>query len=737
MRIAVDTGGTFTDCVWVRKGRLEIRKVFSTPRNPAEAVLRGVEEILGGARPATLELHHGTTVGTNALLERSPRFYRGSSRRGGRVALVTTVGFEDVIEIGRQARPQLYNLFVERPPTLVPARLRFGVRERVAADGRVLVALSSAELRRVVQKVARSGAEAVAVCLLFSFLRPAHERRLAARLRKLAINKASKLHLMVCASHEILPEFREYERTSTVVVNAYLLPRMGRYLTLLEEGLRLPKLRDYRGLRRPAGQGRSRRAFPASRTRLRVMQSSGGIISARVAAREPVRTILSGPAGGVVGAQYVASCAGFDRIISFDMGGTSTDVSLVDGAIQTTKEGSVGDLPVAVPMVDVHSVGAGGGSLARFDAGGALRVGPESAGADPGPICYGHGEEPTVTDAHLLLGRLDPEHFLGGEFRLHLDRTRRVFARWREPRSHRGRGRRRSEQFAQGIIAVANATMEKAIRIISVERGHDPRRFTLVAFGGAGGLHACELAGALRIPRVLIPKFPGGLSALGILRADPVKDFSRTVMLAAPMVSGPVPPVAARRPNRAHPNPVQERIAAAFASLEAEALRAMRAEGFSRRSRIRLERALDLRYVGQAFELTVPVPFRRDDFVDAFHRLHEQRYGYADRARPVEIVNVRLRAIGFSEKPELPKGRLGSPGKPANRAIVGVRTAIFSGGREARTPFYDRARLRPGNFFSGPAIIVEYSATTVLPPGWRLQVDAYENLILEPLPGPD
>ncbi len=712
MRIAVDAGGTFTDCVWVRNGRLELRKVFSTPRNPAEAVLRGVEEILEGTRPTALELHHGTTVGTNALLE----------RKEGRVALVTTAGFEDVIEIGRQARPQLYNLFVERPPTLVPVRLRFGVRERVAADGRVLVALSSAELRRVVQKVAQSsrtfGTESVAVCLLFSFLRPAHERRLAASLRQLG--------LMVSASHEILPEFREYERTSTVVVNAYLLPRMGRYLTLLEEGLP----RCYRGLRRQAGRGRSR--APMLSGQVRVMQSSGGIISARVAAREPVRTILSGPAGGVVGAQYVAGCAGFDRIITFDMGGTSTDVSLVDGAIQTTTEGSVGDLPVAVPMVDVHSVGAGGGSLARFDAGGALRVGPESAGADPGPICYGRGNEPTVTDAHLLLGRLDPEHFLGGEFRLDLARTRRVISQWLE-RTPGALGR--LEELAQGILAVANATMEKAIRIISVERGHDPRRFTLVAFGGAGGLHACELAGALGIPRVLIPKFPGGLSALGILRADIVKDFSCTVMLAVTDNAG-----------------TQPQVTAAFVALEAGALRAMRAEGFSRRSRIRLERALDLRYVGQAFELTVPsasLPSirrgglraartsparpRDSDFVAAFHRLHEQRYGYADPARPVEIVNVRLRAIGFSEKPELPKGRLGSPSKPTSDAIVAVRPAIFSGGRQARTHFYDRARLRPGNFVSGPAVIVEYSATSVLPPGWRLQVDAYENLILEPL----
>jgi N-methylhydantoinase A len=399
---------------------------------------------------------------------------------------------------------------------------------------------------------------------------------------------------------------------------------------------------------------------------------------------------------------------------------------LVDGEIQTTNEGSVGDLPVAVPMVDVHSVGAGGGSLARFDAGGALRVGPQSAGADPGPICYGRGMEPTVTDAHLVLGRLHPDYFLGGEFRLDLARTREVISRWLErPDALRGMcGGRGLERFAQGVIAVANATMEKAIRIISVERGHDPRRFTLVAFGGAGGLHACELAVALRIPRVLITKYPGGLSALGILRADPVKDFSRTVMLAVPQGSAK------------WMAPLRERLDVAFAGLEAEALRVMRKEGFCPPGRvgarqIRCERALDLRYVGQAFELTVPLPSKNGDFVDAFHRLHERRYGYADAARPVEIVNVRLRAVVPSEKPELPKAKFIGDRRADRAAIVAVRPVVFSDGCQARTPFYHREWLRPGNRLAGPAVIVEYSATTVLPPGWRLRVDGHENLILE------
>jgi N-methylhydantoinase A len=663
MRIAMDTGGTFTDCVFLRGGRLEILKVPSTPRNPAEAIGNALARIFEpkgslDAVPSRLELVCGTTVGTNAVLE----------RRGGSVALVTTAGFEDVIEIGRQHRPRLYDFFVARPAPLVPRARRLGLRERVGADGKVLTPLTPAECARLVRAVRRTGADCVAVCLLFSYANAAHERRIARAIREAGF--------AVSVSHEILPEFREYERTATTVVNAYLVPVMSRYLGEIE-----------------------RHARPYGRARVRVMQSSGGIVSAGAAARESVRTILSGPAGGVLGGQYVAELAGFSRVITFDMGGTSTDVALLEGGLRITNEASVADLPVAVPMLDIHTVGAGGGSLARFDRAGALRVGPESAGADPGPICYGRGTQPTVTDAHVVLSHLPEEGLLGGTFRLDAARARR----WME----RARGRIRSvELFAQGIVDVANATMEKAIRVISVERGHDPRDYTLVAFGGAGGLHACDLAASLRIPHVLVPKFPGALSALGILRADVVRDYSRTLRLPA-----------------ATSRAVAGALNSEFARLERHGAREMAAEGFLRRQ-LRVERLLDMRYIGQAFELTVPAA---GDFVAAFHRAHERRYGYADSKRPVEVVNVRARIIGLAPKPELPRPRPGS--RDAGAARKRTARAWFAG-RVVPAAVYQRELLRAGNEFPGPAIVAEYSATTLVPPGWRARVDAYENLLL-------
>lgn len=673
--MAIDTGGTFTDCVFVRAGRLEILKVPSTPGNPAQAIAKALEQIYvraqsrAGGTPLrreeeSLDVTCGTTVGTNALLE----------RRGGRVALVTTAGFEDVIEIGRQARPRLYDLFVMRPAPLVPRGWRIGARERVGADGKTLVRLAPKEVASVVRRISRLRPDAVAVCFLFSYANLAHERALGRALRRAGC--------LVSVSHEILPEFREFERTATTVVNAYLAPVMSRYLAEIEHH---------------AWRAAERRA----KAQVRIMQSNGGIVSARVASREPVRTILSGPAGGILGARYVAQLAGFERVISFDMGGTSTDVALLEGELRTTNESVVAELPVAVPMLDIHTVGAGGGSLARFDRAGALRVGPESAGADPGPICYGRGEQPTVTDAHVVLGRIPPGGLLGGAFQLDAGRARRLM--------ERARGKMRSvEAFAQGIVDVANATMEKAIRVISVERGYDPRDYTLVAFGGAGALHACELAAALQMPRVLVPQFPGALSALGILRADVVKDVSLTVRLA-------VNSTAQARRELEH----------RFEGVESGGIREMRAEGFSPRQ-VRIERLLDMRYVGQAYELTVAA---QGDFVATFHRAHEQRYGYADAGRAVEVVNVRARLSGATPKPALPKSRGG--GASARAALMEHR-AVEVAGRRERTAIYDRAKLRAGNRFAGPAVVGEYSATSFVPPGWRGRVDAYENIVLEP-----
>ncbi|MGH9485939.1 MAG: hydantoinase/oxoprolinase family protein, partial [Terriglobales bacterium] len=430
-RISFDTGGTFTDCVWVENGELRVLKLLSTPADPGQAMLHGMASASAGGG----EIRHGTTVGTNALLERT----------GARVAFITTAGFEDTVAIGRQARPDLYRWSNPKPAPLAPEHMRFGVAERTLPDGTILLAPEAAELARVVEAVAATEPQAIAVSLLFSFANPAHERALEKALRPLGVP--------ISLSHRILPEFREYERGATVLLNAYLAPKMGQYLTALAARLRRQ----------------------SSTARLHVMQSSGGITSAAMAAREPVRTILSGPAGGVVGAFQSARRAGFDRILSFDMGGTSTDVALIDrGGLRTTHEAQVMGLPVAVPMLDIHTVGAGGGSLASFDAGGALQVGPASAGADPGPICYGRGERPTVTDANLILGRLDAAGLLGGGMPLDVERARRFLT------AAKG-GVATAAAFADGIVRVAEAAMAKALRVISVERGHDPREFTLVS----------------------------------------------------------------------------------------------------------------------------------------------------------------------------------------------------------------------------------------------------------------
>jgi N-methylhydantoinase A len=678
MRIAIDTGGTFTDCVFVRNGRLQILKLPSTPQNPADAIALALEKILPGQDETDstgVDLVCGTTVGTNALLE----------RRGGRVALVTTAGFEDVLEIGRQARPRLYDLMVKKAEPLVPQSRRFGLAERVDSEGCVLLSPGRREIARVVRAVARSGVKSVAVCLLFSFANPKHERAIASAL--------SAAGFQVSASHKILPEYREFERTSTTVVNAYLVPVMSRYLEEIERHA-------------IAWSGRERKRHGKSGlARVRVMQSNGGILSAQAAAREPVRTILSGPAGGVLGAQYVAGLAGFDRIITFDMGGTSTDVALMDARTQdvlaTTSETIVSDLPVAVPMLDIHTVGAGGGSLARFDRAGALRVGPESSGADPGPICYGRGDKPTVTDANLLLGRIPRTGLLGGAFELDVARTRGLMERARGPM-------RNVEQFAQGILDVANAVMGKAIRVISVERGHDPRDYTLVAFGGAGALHACDLASALEIPRVLVPCFPGALSALGILRADVAKDLSHTIRLEVRSAFQ-----------------FRGKLLKEFATLVREGHAQMHDEGFAPGS-VRIDRTLDMRYAGQSYDLTVPFA---GDYVAAFHRAHEQRYGYSDRSRSCEVANIRARFSGSGPKPDLPKLRIGDS-RP-ERAVIDKTNALFSG-EKYPTAIYDRGKLKVGNRIFGPAIVTEYSATTAIPPLWTGHVDSYGNLILEP-----
>jgi N-methylhydantoinase A len=680
LRIAIDTGGTFTDCVWRDPDTRQLRmlKVFSTPCDPSQAIAEAIRQV---GHDGKFVLLHGTTVGTNTLLE----------RKGARTALITALGFEDAIEIGRQARPKLYDFFFDRVEPLVSKELRFGVNERTASDGKNLTFPTKDDLIALASQVAAQQPQSIAISLLFSFANPENELAVAEALKPLGIP--------LSISHQILPEFREYERTSTVAINAYLQPIMQKYLENLEH--RATESVEERRL--SAAESVDKNAGVLAHNRIFVMQSSGGITSLATAAREPVRTVLSGPAGGVVGAAAAARASGFERVIAFDMGGTSTDVSLVDGTVATANDAQIAGLPIGVPMLDIHTVGAGGGSLARFDAGGVLRVGPESAGADPGPICYGRGTRPTVTDANLLLGRLQPTNFLGGSFTLDLDRTRRITAEWLKQH-----GVTLSlEKFAAGVIRVVNATMEKAIRVVSIERGRDPRQFALVAFGGAGGLHACALAEALSIPRVIIPAMSGALSALGILASDVVKDYSRTVLWR---VAGKVP---ATKLN-------QE-----FAALQKQGAKDFRSEAWP--GKILYHRSVDIRYRGQGYELNIP---STHDLLSAFQREHQRRYGYTYPNRDVELVTLRLRAILRTTTGHVGPDAFVRPSRVKLGSVSPPEGPVLFDGKKLQTKIYSRDSLTLAKKYPGPAIVTEYSATTVIPPGSRFQLDPAANLIV-------
>lgn len=657
MRIGIDTGGTFTDFVFLDRSGLRVWKVPSTPRNPGEAVLQGLREC--GALGAGPDIIHGSTVATNALLE----------RKGARTAFVTTAGFEDILAIGRQTRRELYNILVEKRDLLIPGRLCFGVRERTTADGRVLRRPGAGAIASLAARLKKEDVDSVALCFLHSYVNASNEKAVRDGLRKAGLS--------VSASHRVLCEYREYERAGTTAINAFVAPIMDRYLGGLERELAA--------------------ASPSSR--LSIMQSNGGCLSAAGARAKPASTILSGPAGGAVGAVAVAAAAGFDRVITFDMGGTSTDVSLCEGKLPFTTETVLSDLPLRLPVIDIHTVGSGGGSLARLDAGGALRVGPESAGADPGPACYGRGEELTVTDANLVLGRLDPESLLGGKMRIHPERARAAVARLAR------RAVLAPELLAEGVLSVADTVMERAIRVISVERGYDPRDFALLSFGGAGGMHACSLARRLRIPTVIVPKNAGVLSALGMLLSDVVKDYSRSVLLSGP---------------RAAP----DRLSRLFDPLLTEGRRDLLKEGFAP-ARIRLLRSLDVRYIGQSYEINVPFGPR---FREEFDAAHKRLYGYADPNRAVEAVNVRVKAAGMTDKPDLLKFK--ARRASADEARTGRREMIFDG-KSRRASVYDRRRLEPGCRFSGPALVCDYESTTVIPPDFSARVDGRLNLILD------
>jgi len=692
LRVAIDTGGTFTDCIWVdpKTRRPRMLKVFSTPADPSQAIVDALKQI---TPDNDFILLHGTTVGTNTLLE----------RKGARTALVTTAGFEDAIEIGRQARPKLYDFFFDRIEPLVPKELRFGINERIAADGRIITEPSPEELRALSDQVAAEHPQSLAISLLFSFVNQKNEQAVAETLKPLGAP--------LSISYQILPEFREYERTSTVVINAYLQPVMQHYLENLETRARANADRNELNARRgleeePFRAAKSRKnnwALAPEGPRIFVMQSSGGIAALSSAASEPVRTVLSGPAGGVVGALTTAGASGFENIIAFDMGGTSTDVSLVEGEIKTATDAHIAGLPIGVPMLDIHTVGAGGGSLARFDVAGVLRVGPESAGADPGPICYGRGIQLTVTDANLILGRLQPTKFLGGDFTLDEARTRAVTREWLKKQ----RSNLSLEKFAAGVIRVVNATMEKAIRVVSIERGRDPRHFALVAFGGAGGLHACALAEALGIPHVIIPAFPGALSALGILASDVVKDYSRTIL---------------QRVAREIPH---SRLLREFVALEKLATRDFASEVWQ--GTPRYFRSVDLRYRGQGYELNLPLS---RNLLRAFEQEHHRRYGYTHPNREIELVTLRLRAVLKSDNIPVGTAAPGGSGQVKLARLSPPEAPLVFEGKKHKTKIYAREELIPGRTYRGPAILTEYSATTVIPPGKRFHLDQAGNVLI-------
>jgi len=650
IRLGVDTGGTFTDLVRLDPHGLTVHKVRSTPDDPSRAILSGIAELM--ASDPVSEVIHGSTVATNAVLE----------RKGARVAMVTTKGFEDVLAIGRQTRSELYNFQVRGIRPMIDAGLTFGLAERLDCHGNVLEALQPQDLEDLTEKLHQAKVECVAVCLLHSYANPLHEQQVAGHLERAGF--------AVSSSHSILPEYREYERWSTTVVNAYVTPLVSRYLTTLEQGL--------------AG------------TRLHIMQSNGGSISAAQARSSAVRTILSGPAAGAIGAQAVARASGFDRVILFDMGGTSTDVSLIDGQLGTTNESTIGDFPVRLPVLDIHSVGAGGGSIAYVDSGGSLRVGPRSAGANPGPVCYGKGEELTVTDANLLLGRLDPKYFLGGRMQLDVECTSK-FAK-----AFANKLQITPTRLAEGIVQIANSNMERAIRAVSVQRGYDPREFALLAFGGAGGMHACEIADTLEIGTVIVPEHGGVLSALGMLLADVRKDYSQTILKLSNVITF---------------SDLQQYLAPLVQRAQAD----LAGEGFEPRN-IVIECSLDMRYQGQAYEINVLLT---PAFNEEFSRQHNRLYGYSNISRITEVVNVRVNTAGITRKHTFPSPQ--ATRQPLPPPVI-TRSARFAG-HSWETAIYHRETLLPGMEGQGPAIITSGQSTVVITPDYRFRIDGVGTLI--------
>ncbi len=690
-RLGIDIGGTFTDATLIDEetGQIRIGKISSTPKDPSVGFIEATHRILreNNVSPADVSyVVHGTTVATNAIIE-------------GKVAaagFITTEGFRDMLEIARQIRPVLYDLQFEKPKPLVPRYLCFGVPERLDARGQVLTPLDEAAVAQVAGQLRREGVEAIAVCLLHAYANPAHEKRVGEIVREIFPQALLSL------SSEVAPEFREYYRASTTVINASIQPVVARYLTQIEARLRSEGLV----------------------AELLLMQSSGGVFTFAEAGRKPVFMVESGPAAGVIAAAYLGDNLGYKDIISFDMGGTTAKVGLIqDGLPKVTKDYEVGaaakagvgshrggGYPIRTPVIDLVEIGAGGGSIAWVDSGGILRVGPQSAGADPGPVCYGQGgSNPTITDANLVLGRLSPDHFLGGEIKLDVEAARRAIKeKCADPLGMT------VVEAAHGIVEIANAAMVNALRLVSVQRGYDPRDFVLVAFGGAGPAHVNRLAAETEIPTMVIPMSPGTFSALGLLVTDLKHDYSTTMI---------------ERVDRLDWSTVEQ----TYQALEAEGRATLAREGVPAED-MAFQRQVDIRYVGQSFELTIPLPNHRlaeqdvSQLLEYFYAEHDRAYGFSAPGEPVEFVNLRLTAVGKITKPRLRQVEQNGAALAARWAVRQVYFAEQGGYVDC--PVYDRYRLAAGQVIAGPAVIIELDSTSLIHPGYRATVDKFGNLIV-------
>ncbi len=676
-RLGVDTGGTFTDlCVYDEsEHKITVAKVPSTPADPSQAVISGLQNLIKNrsVSPHLISfLIHGTTVATNALLE----------GKGAPTALITTEGFEDVILIGRQSRPKLYDFWAQRPTPIVPRSLCYGAQERILYTGEILRPLDKSQIEAIVADIKMKGVASIAVCLINSYTNPAHENQIK------SIIAAVYPEAFVTVSAEVLPEFREYERISTICINAYVMPKVNAYIGHLEQKLTELNISSD----------------------LYIMQSNGGTITAQSARRSSARTALSGPAGGALTGVYLSDRLNEPDVITIDMGGTSSDICLIDkGQPRLTTEADIEGYPIKLPMIDINTIGAGGGSIAWIDDGGALRVGPQSAGADPGPVCYGRGgKEPTVTDANAILGRINPAYLLGGEMAMYLDQAKEVMAlKIAEPLGIS------LAQAAAGIISVVNANMIRGIRRVSVERGYDPRDFVLVAFGGAGPLHGVELAKALNMTRIIVPVHPGIASAFGMLSADVRHDYVRTMIQRLDQIELPG-------------------LQALYIEMENQGASQLSKEGFLK-SQIELLRRADMRYVGQSYELTIDLDGEsmdeavRKDLENRFHQIHAKAYGYARQGEQIELVNLRLIALGKLPQSDLVESwpQTDAPPKP-----IDWREVHFDG-QNYRTPIYQRDQIGQGHVLAGPTIIEQLDSTTVIPPGYRGSIEAFGNMLIE------